>query len=204
MQVHLLQRRIGQRLAFVLLPLAFAAQPFAPVHDLAPVVAARVGHRQQHLAVLGQGSQQLQQLQRHVAHAEHRHATRHRLHRRMARTQMRQHPLVQGGARGGALGVMQAGQHATPQFGLPALIGFQRQHTRRLEADIVARSPVLQPVGAINLVLVKQIGQAAGQLQQAVGLIALQKAAHRREHRLIHTARQEVHQPPGQRQLVQG
>jgi hypothetical protein len=61
----------------------------------------------------------------------------------------------------------------------------------------------LQPVGAVDLVLVKQIGQAAGQLQQAIRLVAAQKTRHGLEHGVTQALGQQSHQPPGHGQLVQ-
>ena len=78
--VHVLQRHVVQRLGFAqgLAP-AQRAQQFAPVHDVAPVVAAGVGNGQDHLAVRRQRGQRLQGGRRHLAHAKGGHALGHRL-----------------------------------------------------------------------------------------------------------------------------
>ncbi|NBP51528.1 MAG: ATP-dependent metallopeptidase FtsH/Yme1/Tma family protein, partial [Actinobacteria bacterium] len=76
--------------------------------------------------------------------------------------------------------LVQSVQHAAPQGRLPDLLGSHRcQQASVLTAHIAAGRPVLKPVGTVNLVLVKEVGQAAGQLQQPVRLVALQKTAHR-------------------------
>ena len=202
-QVHLRQRQTGQGLAPVSMAAALGLQPLAPVDDVAPVVLARVGHGQQHLAVRGQRRQHVQQLPRHVAHAKHRHASRHRAGQRLARLQVRQRPRMQGRTGGLALGVIQGGQHTAPEFGLPALVFGQFVRACGLAQHIAPGGPVLQPIRAVDLVLVKQVGQSAGQLQLAVRLVALQKPSHRLEHRIAQATGQQGHQPPGHGQFVQ-
>ena len=202
-QMHLRQRQASQCLAPVGVTTALGLQPFAPVDDVAPVVLTRVGHGQQHLAVRGQCRQHLQQLPRHVAHAKHRHATRHGAGQRQARLQVRQRPRMQRRAGGLALAVIQSGEHTAPEFGLPKLVFAQLIMASGLAQHVAPGGPVLQPVGSVDLVLVKQVGQSAGQLQQAVGLVAAQKARHGLEHRVLQTPRQQGHQPPGHGQFVE-
>ena len=215
MQVHLLKRGGRQVVFFVGVPPALGAQRIAAVHDVAPVVLTRVGHGQQHLAVRRQRGQHLQQLAGHVAHAKHRHASRHRAGQRLARLQTRQRPQVQGGPGGLLLCIGQSGQHPPPQLGLPQLVFGQlagrvtepHRLVRQLAQHITPFGPVLQPIRAVNLVLVKQVRQAAGQLQQPVGLRlgqgAAQKTGHGLEHCIAHARGQQGHQAPGHRQLVQ-
>ena len=203
MQMHLRQRQTRQRLASVGVTSPLGLQPFAPVNDVAPVVLARVGHGQQHLAVRGQRRQHLQQLPRHVAHAKHRHASRHRAGQRLARLQVGQRPRMQRRAGGLSLAVIQSGEHAPPQFGLPQLVFAELIMPSGFAQHVAPGGPVLEPIGAVDLVLVKQIGQSAGQLQQPVGLIAAQKACHGLEHRVLQAAGQQGHQPPGHGQFVE-
>ncbi len=151
----------------------------------------------------GQRRQHLQQLPRHVAHAKHRHAPRHRAGQRLARLQVRQRPRMQRRAGGLALAVIQSVEHAAPEFGLPELVFAQRIMPSGFAQQVAPGGPVLQPVGAVDLVLVKQVGQAAGQLQQAVRLVASQETRHGLEHRVLQTARQQSHQPPGHGQFVE-
>ena len=216
MQVHLLKGG-GRQVEVTLVPMSptLGAQRIAPVHDVAPVVLTRVGHSQQHLAVRRQRSQHLQQLAGHVAHAKHRHAPRHRAGQRLARLQTRQRTQVQGGPGGLLLGIGQSRQHPPPQLGLPQLVFGQlvgrvtgpHRLVRQLAQHIAPFGPILQPVGSVNLVLVKQVGQSAGQLQQTVGLRlrpgAAQKPGHGLEHRIARAFGQQGHQAPGQGQLVQ-
>ena len=202
-QMHLRQRQATQRLASVGVTSPLGLQTFSPVDDVAPVVLARVGHGQQHLAVRSQRRQHLQQLPRHVAHAKHRHAPRHGAGQRLARLQVSQRPRMQRGAGGLALSLVQSGQHAPPQFGLPQLVFAQLIMPSSLAQHVAPGGPVLQPVGSVNLVLVKQVGQSTGQLQQAVRLVASQETRHGLEHRVLQAAGQQGHQPPGHGQFVE-
>lgn len=64
--------------------------------------------------------------------------------------------------------------------------------------------PIRQPVGAIDLVLIEQIGQALGQLVALAQVLIISKEAAQRSERLLgQQARQQPHQTPGQRCLVQ-
>ena len=201
--MHLRKVHIGQRLALVTLPALLAAQPLAPIHDVGPVVAAGVGHGQQDLAVIRQRRQQLQQLHGHVAHAKHRYARCYRLCRTLPRSQPRQYTLVHGGTGVVTLGFGQRGQHTSPQLGLPQMVLRQRHSAVHLAAIIGTRGPIVQPVWSVDLILVIQVSQTTGQLQQTVRLIALQKTAHRLEDFFVHTLRQQSHQAPGHGQFVQ-
>ena len=124
-QVHLLKRNGREVFFFVAMPPALGPQRITPIHDVAPVVLAGVGHRQQHLAVRRQRSEHLQQLAGHLAHAKDRHASRHRAGQRLPRLQSRQSLPVQGGSGELLFGIRQSGQHAPPQFGLPQLVCWQ-------------------------------------------------------------------------------
>ncbi len=76
---------------------------------------------------------------------------------------------------------------------------------RGVAQPVAALGPVGQPVGAVHLVLVEQVGQALGQLvalaQVVVGPRGSGAAARRL--RSVQQAGQQAHQPPGQRRLVQ-
>ena len=99
----------------------------------------------------------------------------------------------------------QGGQQGAPQHGLPALLGRHRlRGPPRRRQHILPLGPGLQPVGPVHLVLVEQVGQAAGQLIQAIGLISLQKAGDGFKAGRVHPLRQQMHQTPGQRGLVGG
>ena len=110
---------------------------------------------------------------------------------------------MQRRAGGLALGVIECGQHAPPQLGLPKLVFGQLVRTGRFAQDVTPGGPVLQPIGSVNLVLVKKVSQSAGELQQTVRLVATQKTRHRLEHRIVQASGQQSHQPPGHGQFVQ-
>ena len=65
-------------------------------------------------------------------------------------------------------------------------------------------SPVLQPIGAVHLVLVEQVRQPLAQLVQlALFIVLFQKALQACENRVREQVGQQAHQPPAQRGLVQ-
>ncbi len=65
-------------------------------------------------------------------------------------------------------------------------------------------SPVFQPVGTVDLVLVEQVGKTFGQLVALaqVGVVG-EEALQWLEVRLVDQFRQQAHQAPGQRALVE-
>ena len=166
--------------------------------------AAGVGHSQQHLAVPRQCRQQLQHGQWHVAEAEHHHARRHGVRRGHVRLQPCQHLAGHGRTRHGQFLGREVGQHGLPQRGLPGLaFGQGLVRTPGTAQHRAPVSPGLQPVTAVYLVLVEQVGQAFGQLQQALRLARAQKMGQRGKHRLGHPLRQQAHEAPDQGCLVQ-
>jgi hypothetical protein len=91
------------------------------------------------------------------------------------------------------------------ELGLPALVGRQRHRVAAGTAQLVpVLGPVGQPIGAVDLVLVVQVGQALGQLQAALGVAILQEVAQRFEFFLLQQLGQQAHQAPGERILVEG
>ena len=64
--------------------------------------------------------------------------------------------------------------------------------------------PVLQPVGAIHLILVEQVGKTLRQLiaLAQIGVVS-QEALQGFEVRLIDKGRQQAHQTPGQRGFIE-
>ncbi|MNM96087.1 hypothetical protein D3C81_1085530 [compost metagenome] len=92
-----------------------------------------------------------------------------------------------------------------PQLGLPAITGRQRftLATGGIE-DVFATSPILEPVGSVNLVLVEKVGQALGKLVTLAQVaIVGEKAAQGLEMRALDQRREQAHQAPGQRRLVE-
>ena len=205
MGVHGLQWNLGQVLsALVRMTAALLAQQLTPINRISPVKAARVGHGNQHLAVLGNAAQKLHQRQRHLAHAKHHHAACQRCHGRLPLLQRVQNPRQQGRAGGGALVLIQLRQHLAPQLGLPQL-PFGHGHVRATGRahHILALLPSCQPVGAVNLVLVKQVRQLFSQLQQALRLAGAQKIGNRLERGIFKTLRQQAHQTPDHGRLIE-
>ena len=209
--VQVLHRQLGrvgagsQRMAA-----ARGTQQFAAVDDVGPVEAAGVGHGHQHLAVRRQGGNGLQRLVRDVGGAEQHHAARQagetlrgsRLRQGLEKT------LLQHGARTALLVGLQGAQHGAPERGLPLLVGRHGAGGARAAVlgaaqTVVALGPVLQPVAPVDLVLVQQVGQALGQLQAPRRITCAQERGHRLEAGLRGQVRQQVHQAPGERQLVQ-
>ena len=182
-----------------------APQQLPSIHDVGPMKTAGIGNGQQHLAVRAQGRQNLQRRQWHAGHAEHHHAPRHRADRRHALRQSRYHPLVHTGPNAVQIRRRQGGQQGTPQHGLPRLLGRHRlSGPSKAQQHILPLGPSIQPIGPVHLILVKQVGQAGGQLVQAVGLIPLQETGHRLKARLMHPQGQELHQTPSQGRFVGG
>ena len=212
--MHVLQRHAGQ-IAIVAqgVPAAAGVQKLAPVDDVGPVISTGVGHGHQHLAMRRQCRDGFQRLVRDVRGAEEHDAPRQRMQSRQVggsgcRTQGLQEPLMQHGAGGRLLGRRQAIQGRAPQRRLPALILRHRRRaasgTCRRGPDHVASSgPVLQPVAAVDLILVEQVGQALRQLQAPGRVMVAEKAGHGLEAGLAREPRQQTHEPPGQRQFVE-
>ena len=184
---------------------ALHAQQLAPFDDVGPVVAARVGDGHQHLRVGRQRGQRLQRLHRHMGHAEEDHAARDRRGQRRARGERREEALVQLRAGRAALLAIEPGQHVTPQRGLPALVLGQRQvvGTTQARQHVAAGFPRGEPVAAVDLVLVVQIGQPLCELQASAQVAVTQETGQRREARARRDLGQQVHQPPGERLPVE-
>ncbi len=183
------------------------AQQLAALDDVGPVEAARIGNRQQHLDLARQRRQRLQRLHRHVRHAEQHDAARQARARPFRPIERGEKALVQLRPDRGARGFVERRQHLAPEAGLPALAVRQRRRSRppgvaagRWSAPA---GPGAEPVAAVDLVLVVQIGQPLRQLQPAIQAAALQEAGQRLEAGALEQRRQQLHQPPGQRQLVE-
>ena len=206
MGMHVLQRQVRQLLAFAQrLASALGAQQLAPVHDVAPVVAAGVGQGQDHLAVRRQRCQGLQRGRRHLAHAKGCDPLGHGLRHRLATGQVLQKLLMQARAYALLLCCAQGSEHRAPQRSLPALVVGQRLRCAIGQKHmVVPGSPGVQPVAAVVLVLVVEVRQLVTELQQARGIVVLQKPRHRPKHRLAQQAGEQLHQAPGHGQLVQG
>ena len=206
MGMHRVQRHGGQITAITgWLAAALRRQQLAPIHDVAPMKATGVGDGQQHLAVRCQCHQRLQGAAGHLAHAERHDPPRHAGHRRHGRTEVGDNALMQGRPDAVALRRIQCSEQGTPQGRLPELL--RRQWDRCTSARqqvVLALRPSLEPIRTVVLVLVKQVGQTAGQLQHAIGLAGQQKAGYRRKNGFSTENGQQLHQPPDHRQFVQG
>ena len=203
--VHVVQRHLGQRHAvFQGQAVALGLQQLAPGQGVGPVEAAGVGHGQQHLGVGGQRRQQGQRAAGQLRHAKHHHPARHGQAAGLGLGQCRQHALVQLGAGGLPLLGRQTGQQRAPQHRLPRRARRQSQRgTVGIGQVVKAAGPRIEPVGPVHLVLVEQVGQVGGQLQQAVGPGLAQVVGHGGQGGLVQHGGQVLHQPPGEGQFVQ-
>ena len=176
-QVHVLERWCHVQATILgLAPLTpgvaatLGAEKFAPFHDVAPIKTAGVGHGQHHLTARRHRGQQRQQTAGNVAHAKHHHTARQVPGNRFTALQLFEHLALQIGAGGAALLGREGAQHRPPQRRLPALVFRQSKCLTRQAGCrgqfIPPGGPGLQPIGAVVLILVKQVGQLAGQLQQ--------------------------------------
>ena len=182
------------------------AQEVAVGDDVGPVVLAGVVDAEQHLAHPRHPLQRLQRLLGQGGDPEDHHPAR------QPGRALRQpggglaEAGVDGRAAGGRRLRREVGEQGAPQRRLPGLV---RRHGAALAAgvrDLVAAlGPGGQPVGAVDLVLVQEVGQAAGQLVAfaAVGVVG-EEAGQGGEGRLPGQVRQEPHEAPGQRLLVEG
>ena len=215
------QQLVGQRRASVardkFAPLA--AQQLAPVDHVAPVVAARVMHTDQHLAPAREHVEHLDGLARQGRHAEHQHARR-QAGRRCGIVATRGGSGEEGGMHFGAATVQairrrwrgddDIGAEALPQRRLPEPVGVERlARAARVDQHRFAACPGVEPIGAIDLILVVEIGQFAGELPQAARRVALaalarrQKTRQRCKARIAAHLRQHAQQAPDQPLLVE-
>ena len=197
-----LQRHAGAALlALILVP-----QQVLVTDDIAPVVLAGIEHAEQHLAEPADGGQRLQHLRRQGRDTEDDDPPRQA---RGPFIQLGEAPDEAGMDTGAA--VCQPGrtdilQQRTPQCWLPAIGPLQQFDAVAGMANLIAPlGPVTQPVGAVNLILVKQVSQSLGQLIALAAILVVgQEALQGFEYGLVHHRWQQAHQPPGQRRLVQG
>ncbi len=196
---------VGGDAGAALLATVLVAQQVLVGDDVGPVVATGVVHAEQHLAEPGQGGQCLEGLRRHRGNPEHHHSSRQRARRRAGGAQrLDEAPVHAGAAAGQAIGT-DVGEQRAPQFGLPALVGTERARLPVRRAQLVAAlAPVVEPVAAIDLVLVEQVGQALGQLMTLaqVGIVG-EETLQGAELGTLQQSGKQTHQAPGQRRLVQ-
>ncbi len=180
------------------------AQQLAPLDDVGPVEATGIGHGDQHLRVTRQRHQQIQHGRRQRGRAEQAHPRRQAQAARRRRAQAIEHPVLHLGAHQQARLGSQALQQLAPQQGLPALA--LRQDLApppRVDQQLVAARPGLEPVGPVDLVLIVEIGQALRQLQQAQGLAIGQEGREGLETRRAGHAWQQRQQAPDQGLAIQ-
>ncbi len=105
-----------------------------------------------------------------------------------------------------AKGLADVLQQQAPQFRLPALRFGKRfaRATQVIAQHVVPGRPVVQPVGAIDLVLVEQIGQALGQLVALARVVIVAEViAQRAEGLALELRRQQPQQAPDQPGFVE-
>ena len=207
--VHVLQGHYGQVAAVAQrVAAALHAQQVPALDDVGPVVAAGVRHGKQDLRSLGQGRECFQRLHRQVARAEEDDAARDRRGRGAAGGECREEALVHLRPGSGAVALAQGGEELAPEGRLPALVLGQRLGIgARMRHAVVALRPGVEPVAAVDLVLVVEVGQALAELPAPLGVARVgsvkQKARERLEDGLVKQPGQQLHQAPGERGLVE-
>jgi len=160
---------------------------------------------QQDLAELGQRRQRLQRLRRHGRDPEHDHPARQVPRRRIGLGQARQEPAVHARPALDHSVVARVVQHRAPQGGLPAVFRAERHCAApRCPQHVAPVLPIVQPIGAVDLVLVEQIRQPLGQLMAlAHAVVVGQETPQRQEDLVAQHLRQQAQQAPGQSVAVQ-
>ncbi len=186
------------------LSVALGAEQVLVFDDVGPVVLAGVVHAQHHLAAAGDGGQGFQRLLGQRGDAEHHHTPRQAggAFAAVKLTCGGEKAPVHHGAAGGHSVVAHvlgnAVHHGPPQGRLPALGVIQRAgFAAGGDQHVLAASPGLEPVGAVHLVLVEQVGQALGELMVLAQVaVAFEEAAQRGELVTRHQFRQQAQQSP--------
>ncbi len=145
-----------------------------------PKSLGRVRHEQHDLGVTPQSHQQIQGAGRQVVDAKHHDATGQAFSKTPSPTfdviwVLRRTALqglndlsLQMGAVAAALFGLQTLHQGLPQSRLPTLrLGDRRQATQSISQLRATSGPVFKPIGAVILVLVKQVRELGTQLQQA-------------------------------------
>ena len=196
-----LHRTIGPPL---LAPVLMAQQILVG-NDIAPVILARIQHTEQYLAEAADGGQGFQSLGRQRGNAEHDNPTRQPVRTCVHRKQLVDKARMNTGAAVTQTLITYIDNHRAPECWLPHLL-----HPKiaiavaRQTNPIAALGPVIQPVSAVDLVLIEQVGQTFGQLVTLATIsIVGQKTSQGRKLGLVQQPRQQAHQPPGQGLLVQ-
>jgi hypothetical protein len=157
------------------------AQQLLPRDDVRPVVAAGVVDADEHLRPLRDAGEHLERLQRQRGDPEDQHAAGERggTGRGFEGARAFEEGFVDGGATAGLADssafscagrgdvVCHVLDQPPPQRRLPALVVGERLRigAEGVGEDVVARRPPGEPVGAIHLVLVEEIGKALGKLE---------------------------------------
>ena len=169
------------------------------------MILTGIEYAEQNLGVASDDRQRFQCLRRERRNAEYDDPARQGRRSPISAEQMLDKAWVDAGA-----AVTQAldayiRQHGTPERGLPQFLFGKRAiaFTRQTDA-VLTGGPVIEPIGTVDLVLVKQVSQTLGQLVAfaAVAVIG-EKALQRRECRLRQQLGQQPHQSPEQGLLVQ-
>ena len=190
-------------------------QQHAVGDDVGPVVLTGVVHAHQHLAPARQRGEHFERLARQGRDAEDHHPPG-----QPGRAQALGpviDPAQEGGMDRGAPVARErisavadlardVGEQRAPQRGLPALPGVQRTaFAVGADQHVLAGFPGGEPVGAIDLVLVEEVGEAFGELEALAQVgVALKETAERRIVGQFEQFGQEAHQSPQQERLVEG
>ncbi len=173
--------------------------------DVGPVMATGIVHAEQHLAEARQRGQGFEGLRRNRRQAKDHHPPRQTSRRFGSRLHYLQKAPVHSGPTACQAAVAHVGQQRPPQLRLPATaLGQGAPTVTQAGQQIAARCPVVEPVGAVDLVAVIEIGQALGQLVSLAQIaVIVEKTPQRGEVGLHEQGRQEPHQAPGQGRAIQ-
>ncbi|KFB74411.1 MAG: hypothetical protein AW09_000285 [Candidatus Accumulibacter phosphatis] len=196
-----------------------AAQQVAVGDDVGPVVLTRVVHADQHLRPAPQHREHFQRLLRQARNTEHHHPARQvggTFILRPVRGATQEGCVhacppgircrrVRTRAAGPAGPCLHVGQQGAPERCLPAMSVRQWLFASAgVDQDILARLPGCQPVGAIHLILIEEVGEALGKLEALAPIaVPVEETEQRRVLRIVHHFRQQAHQTPEQPRFVE-
>ncbi|TLD46937.1 MAG: hypothetical protein FAZ92_00786 [Accumulibacter sp.] len=214
MHVQQFRRQLGRHSLPPSLAAAAAAQEVAVGDDVGPVMPARVVHADQDLRPPRQHGENLERLLWQAGDAKDQQAPRQSV-RPPGRGPLPR-PFHEGGMNRGTPGGSRhaggcraggdIGQQCAPQRCLPTLPAGQRPAVAAaVGQDVAARCPGGQPVRAIHLILIEEVGQPLGQLE-ALALVAVVREEGVQRLVLGPAAefRQQAQQPPEQPLFVEG
>ncbi|CAG8871616.1 hypothetical protein PS627_04559 [Pseudomonas fluorescens] len=198
--VELQRHALLALLAFVLVP-----QQVFVSDDIGPVMAAGIVYAKQYLAETGKAGQRFEGLARQRRDAEHddsRWQPRRRLldggnalDETVVNTRPALcHPLL-----------AHVQEQSPPQLGLPAVTGRQRLALAAGGIEhMLAFGPVLEPVSAVDLILVEEVGKTLRELIALAQIVVIgEESAQGLEMWTLDQLGQQAHETPGKGRLVE-